>query len=112
MFWPILLSSVAFWSLALAGALALGRRYIRALEARNANDEELTELRSRVEALEVAADHRAGSLSPRESPRALPAPGAAPARALTALAGALDAPAPLRPSEMQRKVPRNPRTLD
>ena len=68
MFWPILLSSVAFWSLALAGALALGRRYIRALEARNANDEELTELRSRVEALEVASGHRTGVAAPRETP--------------------------------------------
>lgn len=81
MFWPILVSSATFWGIALAGALVLGRRYVRALEARVANDEELAELRSRVDALEVAAGHRVGIAAPRAS-------------------------------ELPRKVPRHPRTLE
>ena len=111
MFWPILVSSVTFWGIALAGALVLGRRYVRALEARVATDEELGELRSRLEALEVAADGRAG-MAPRLAPRAVDAPRTASPAALDAPAAALDAPPPLRASEMLRKVPRNPRTLD
>ena len=111
MFWPILVSSVAFWGIALAGALVLGRRYVRALEARVANDEELAELRSRVEALEVAGRQRAGIASSRQAPGVLEAPRAASPAALPAPAAATDTP-PLRASEMMRKVPRNPRTLD
>ncbi len=54
MFWPILISAVSFWSVALAGGLYLGRRYVRALEVRNMNDRRLAELAARVEMLEAA----------------------------------------------------------
>ncbi len=111
MFWPILISSVTFWGIVVAGALVLGRRYVRALEARVANDAELAELRSRVQALEVAAGHRAGIASSRQASGALEAPRAATPAALPAPAAATDTP-PLRASELMRKVPRNPRTLD
>ena len=54
MFWPIFYSAVTFWGFALGGGLYLGRRYVRALEQRNANDRRLAELAARVEMLEAA----------------------------------------------------------
>lgn len=33
MFWPIFISAVSFWGIALTGGLLYGRRYVRAIEA-------------------------------------------------------------------------------
>lgn len=52
MFWPIFISAVTFWGLALGGAAWFARRYARAIEARNAGDARIAELERRVAALE------------------------------------------------------------
>jgi hypothetical protein len=52
MFWPIFISAVTFWGLALGGAAWFARRYVRAIEARNAGDIRIAELEARVAALE------------------------------------------------------------
>ncbi len=52
MFWPIFISAVSFWSVALGGAWYFSRRYVRALEARGAANAEIGELRERVAQLE------------------------------------------------------------
>ena len=53
---PLVLASVAFWGSALGGGFYLARRYVRAVERRSSDGEQLAELRDRVIALEEAAE--------------------------------------------------------
>ena len=53
MFWPILIASLSFWSAALGGAFYLGRRYVRAIEARNVTDAQLATLQQQIASLEA-----------------------------------------------------------
>jgi hypothetical protein len=53
MFWPIFYSAVGFWSIALAGGLYWGRRYVRAIEARAGSNARIAELEARLIALET-----------------------------------------------------------
>ena len=78
MFWPILIASLSFWSVALAGALILGRRYVRAIEARQGDQLELADLRERIAALEATVGERpALSSGTVAEPPSLPRGGAA-----------------------------------
>ncbi len=53
MFWPILIASMSFWSAALGCAFYLGRRFVRAIEARNVTDAQLTALQQQIASLEA-----------------------------------------------------------
>jgi len=75
MFWPIFISAVTFWGLALGGATWFARRYLRAIEARNAGDTRLAELEARVAALE-SGDRNLAALPPATSAGDLPRPPA------------------------------------
>lgn len=52
MFWPIFIAAATFWGLALGGAVWFARRYLRALEARTADQTRIGELERRIAALE------------------------------------------------------------
>lgn len=52
MFWPILISAVSFWGLALGGGFYWARRYVRAIERQGAAREQIALLEARVVALE------------------------------------------------------------
>ena len=56
MFWPIFIAACSFWGIALAGALYLGRRYVRALERIADSNERLASLQESVDALKAAAN--------------------------------------------------------
>ena len=53
MFWPILIASLSFWSAALGCAFYLGRRHVRAIEARNVTDAQLAALQQQIASLEA-----------------------------------------------------------
>ena len=53
MFYPILIASLSFWSVALAGGFYFTRRYLRAIERRNEAQSQIAELQGRVERLEA-----------------------------------------------------------
>lgn len=53
MFWTIFYSAVGFWSIALAGGLYWGRRYVRAIEARGDSEARVAELEARLSAHEA-----------------------------------------------------------
>lgn len=73
MFWPVFIAAVTFWGLALGGAAWFARRYLGALQARNAGDARIAELEARVAALESGARHP-GALPPATSAGDLPRP--------------------------------------
>ena len=52
MFWPIFISAVVFWGVALGGAAWFARRYLRALEQQAAGQARIGELERRIDALE------------------------------------------------------------
>ena len=54
MFWPLLIASVTFWGIALAGTFYFARRYVRAIERGAGGVAQIAELRRRVAALEQA----------------------------------------------------------
>ena len=54
MFYPILIASLSFWSVALAGGFYFTRRYLRAIERRNEAQTQIADLHGRVERLEAA----------------------------------------------------------
>ena len=53
MFYPILIASLSFWSVALAGGFYFTRRYLRASERRNEAQTQIADLHGRVERLEA-----------------------------------------------------------
>jgi hypothetical protein len=52
LFGPYLISAVAFWGIALAGAFYWTRRYVRAVERQAAAQEQIAALEARLRALE------------------------------------------------------------
>lgn len=80
MFWPILISSLAWWSVALAGGFYYARRYVRAIELRAAAGDHVAQLQRRVEALELAMTRDIRSLDGATSQPRIPGaePSAAP----------------------------------
>lgn len=53
MFWANFYAAVGFWSIALAGGLYWGRRYVRAIEDRTRSDARIADLETRLAALEA-----------------------------------------------------------
>ena len=74
MFWPILISAVSFWSVALLGAFYFARRYVRAIEAHQPNAALLASLQLQLESVEAAARRGALGSSVGGGPRALAPP--------------------------------------
>lgn len=55
MFWPIFISAVSFWTVALGAGIYWGRRYVKAIELRTQQDARVAALERRLNALEAAA---------------------------------------------------------
>jgi hypothetical protein len=53
MFWANFYAAVGFWSIALAGGLYWGRRYVRAIENRAGSDARIAALEARLAILEA-----------------------------------------------------------
>lgn len=75
MFWPIFISAVSFWTVALGGAFYFARRHVRALEANRADVAELAAMHERIAHLEVALEHLALPPAPKERTPLLPSRG-------------------------------------